>query len=146
GRIDHRFSDKHSLMGRYMVDDSTSGGQGQVTPAGLTTIAPQASRSLITAFTSSLSPTVLNEFRASYNRFVSSTNAENPAVAERIPSIEVPDLGLRQFNSGAGRTGIGLAANLPQATFINGYQLQNSISIIRGSHSMKFGIDFRRQE
>jgi hypothetical protein len=146
GRIDHRFSDRHNLMGRYMVDDSTSGGQGQVTPAGLTTLAPLGSKSIIVAFTSAIRPTVLHEVRASYNRYISSTNAENPAVAERIPSIEIPDLGLRQFNSGAGRTGIGLAANLPQGTFVNGYQLQDSLSIVRGSHSMKFGIDMRRQE
>ncbi|MBY0506148.1 MAG: TonB-dependent receptor [Bryobacteraceae bacterium] len=146
GRIDHRFNDRHSLMGRYMVDDSTSSGQGQATPSGLTTVVPLASRSLIVGLTSSLRPTVLNEFRVSYNRYVNSTNAENPKVAERIPSIEIPDLGLRQFNSGAGRTGIGLAANLPQATFVNGYQIQNAVSIIRGAHSMKFGIDLRRQE
>lgn len=145
-RIDHRFSDKHSLMGRYMVDDSTSSGTGQATPAGLTNVSPQMSKSVIVALTSSLRPTILNDFRVSYNRFVASTNAENPAVAERIPSIEVPDLGLRQFNSGAARTGIGLAANLPSATFINGYQIQDSISVIKGAHSMKFGIDFRRQE
>jgi hypothetical protein len=146
GRIDHRFTDKHNLMGRYMADDSSATGQGQVTPPGLTTVVPLGSKSVIVAFTSSLTPTILHEVRASYNRYVTSTNAENPAVAERIPSIEIPDLGLRQFNSGAGRTGIGLAANLPQATFVNGYQLQDSISIIKGSHSMKFGIDFRRQE
>ncbi|MFN0100909.1 MAG: carboxypeptidase regulatory-like domain-containing protein [Bryobacteraceae bacterium] len=146
GRVDHRFSDRHNLMGRYIVDDSTSSGQGQATPAGLTTVAPLGSKSIIVAFTSSIRPTILNEVRASYNRYVTSTNAENPAVAERIPSIEIPDLGLRQFNSGPGRTGIGLAANLPQATFVNGYQLQDSVSIIRGRHSMKFGIDLRRQE
>lgn len=146
GRIDHRFNDRHSIMGRYMVDDSTSGGQGQVTPAGLLTVVPLGSKSLVVGLTSSVRPTVLNDFRVSYNRYVTSTNAENPETAERIPSIEVPDLGLRQFNSGAGRTGIGLAANLPQSTFVNGYQLQNSISVIKGSHAMKFGIDFRRQE
>lgn len=146
GRIDHRFNDKHNLMGRYIVDDSTSSGQGQATPAGLTTVAPLRSRSTIVALTSSLRPTVLNDLRVSYNRFVSSTNAENPTVAERIPSIEITDLGIRQFNSGPARTGIGLAANLPSATFINGYQFQDSVAVIRASHSFKFGVDLRRQE
>jgi hypothetical protein len=146
GRVDHRFNQKHSLMGRYMVDDSTASGQGQATPAGLTAVTPLGSRSVIATFTSTLRPTVLNEFRASYNRFVSSANAENPAVAERIPSIEIPDLGLRQFNASTARTGIGLAANYPQSTVVNGYQIQDSLSVIRGSHSAKFGFDFRRQE
>ncbi|MCX6590413.1 MAG: carboxypeptidase regulatory-like domain-containing protein [Acidobacteria bacterium] len=146
GRVDHRFNQKHSLMGRFMVDDSTAGGQGQATPAGLTTVTPLGSKSAIATFTSTLRPTVLNEFRASYNRYESSANAENPAVAERIPSIEIPDLGLRQFNASTSRTGIGLAANYPQATIVNGYQIQDSLSVIRNSHSMKFGFDFRRQE
>lgn len=146
GRIDHRFNDKHSLMGRYLVDDSTQSGSGQATPAGLTSVTPLATRSLSVGLNSSLRPTILNEFRVSFNRFVSSNNAENPAVAERIPSIEVTALGLRQFNSGTARTGIGLAANLPQASILNGYQIQESLSVVHGSHAMKFGIDFRRQE
>ncbi|HUQ95747.1 MAG TPA: carboxypeptidase regulatory-like domain-containing protein, partial [Bryobacteraceae bacterium] len=146
GRIDHRFNDRHSLMGRYLVDDSTQSGSGQATPAGLTSVTPLATKSLSVGLNSSLRPTVLNEFRVSFNRYTSSNNADDPVVAERIPSIEVPALGLRQFNSGTTRTGIGLAANLPQASILNGYQLQESLSVVRGSHAMKFGIDFRRQE
>ncbi|MBL8209931.1 MAG: TonB-dependent receptor [Bryobacterales bacterium] len=146
GRIDHRFNDKHSLMGRYLVDDSTQTGSGQATPAGLTSVTPLATKSLSVGLNSSLRPTILNEFRVSFNRYQSSNNAENPTVAERIPSIEVPALGLRQFNAGTTRTGIGLGANLPQASILNGYQIQNSLSVVQGSHAMKFGIDFRRQE
>ncbi|MFN0166860.1 MAG: carboxypeptidase regulatory-like domain-containing protein [Bryobacteraceae bacterium] len=145
GRIDHRFNDKHTLLGRYMVDDSLSSGTGQATPPGLTSLVPQDSYSLSVGVNSAFKPTLLNEFRVSYARFVSSNSADNPN-AGNIPSIEVPDLGLRQFNSGPARTGIGLAANLPQATFVNSYQIQDSVSVIRGGHTMKFGLDFRRYE
>src|SRR5437868_924413 len=75
-----------------------------------------------------------------------SANAAAPAVAERIPSIEVPELGLNGFNAGTSRTSIGLAVNLPQFATFNNYQLQDSFSLLRGNHSMKFGFDFRRQE
>lgn len=145
-RVDHRFNDKHTLFGRFLVDDSKSAGTGQATPAGLTNVQPQVSRSFSAGLNSSIRPTLLNEFKVSLGRFISSTNAENPAVAERIPSIEVTDLGLRQFNSGPARTGIGLAANLPSATIINNYQVQETVSLIQGNHSMKFGLDFRRYE
>lgn len=145
-RIDHRFNDRHTLSGRYLDDNYLSSGTGQVTPAGLTNVAPSRIRSASTALNSSLRPNVLNEFRVSFWRNKSETNAENPAVAERIPSIEVTDLGLRGFNASVTRTALGLATNNPQFSTLNNYQIQDSVSVLTSSHSMKFGIDFRRQE
>src|SRR5712691_5599870 len=145
-RVDHRFSDKHTLTGRYLDDNSLSSGTGQVTPSGLTDVKPQRIRSLSVVLNSAFKPTVLNELRASFWRNKSETNAQNPAVAERIPSIEIPDLGLRGFNAASTRTALGLATNNPQYSTLNNYQIQDSFSVIKGSHSMKFGFDFRRQE
>lgn len=145
-RVDHRFNDKHTLGGRYMDDDSMIAGSGQITPAGLTNVEPKRTRSLSTFLNSSPRPTMFSEFRAAFNRYQIDTNAQNPAVAERIPSIEVTDLGLRGFNATATRTGIGLAVNLPQFTTRNNYQLQETVGILHGAHSMKFGLDFRRVE
>jgi hypothetical protein len=53
-------------------------------------------------------------------------------------------LGLVGINAAASRTAIGLAVNLPQFRRNNTYQIQNTTGVILGSHSMKFGIDFRR--
>ena len=39
-RIDHRFSDKNLLYGRYRFDSQEQSGAGQVTPPGLTTVNP----------------------------------------------------------------------------------------------------------
>lgn len=145
-RIDHRFNDKHSLMLRYMDDDSITTGTGQLTPVGLSEVKPQKARSAAVNLASTLSATTLNEFRTGYSRLETETNAANPAVAERIPSIEVTQLQLRQFNSGVARTGIGLAANLPQRGTFNTYQIQDTVSLLRGSHTVKAGFDFRRNE
>jgi hypothetical protein len=145
-RIDHRFNSKHALTGRYMNDQSESSGTGQLTPSGLSNILPSKTQSVTVNFTSSLSPTMFNEARTSYSRYTTSTNAANPAVAERIPSIEVNDLGLAGFNAATSRTAIGLAVNLPQFATFNQYQLQDSFSVLHGNHSLKFGFDFRRQE
>jgi len=145
-KIDHRFSDKHSMALRYMDDDSAQSGTGQLTPTGLTNVSPLKVRSAMANFTSALSPRTLNEFRLGFSRYQTATNAANPATAERIPSIEIPDLGLRGFNAATTRTGIGLAANLPQFATLNNYQIQDGFSMYRGNHSFKFGVDFRRQE
>lgn len=145
-KIDHRLNDRHALMLRYMDDNNVQTGSGQLTPAGLSSVIPQKTKSAAVNLTSTLSPMTMNEFRLGYNRLETSTNAANPAVAERIPSIEVTELGLRGFNAIATRTGIGLAANLPQRGNFNTYQIQDSFTMLRGSHSFKAGFDFRRQE
>ena len=145
-RLDHRLTEKHTLGGRYMKDDTALTGSGQATPAGLTNVEPYKRHAFNAFLNSTLSNSSFNELRAAFWRTENSTNAENPAVAERIPSLEVTELGLRGFNAVASRTAIGLAVNLPQFATLNNYQLQNNFGLIRGSHSMKFGIDFRRQE
>ena len=68
-RVDHRFNSKHALTGRYMEDQSESGGTGQLTPSGLSNIVPSKTQSVTVNFTSSFSPTTFNEARISYSRY-----------------------------------------------------------------------------
>ncbi|HYZ83903.1 MAG TPA: TonB-dependent receptor, partial [Bryobacteraceae bacterium] len=144
GRIDHRFSDRHQLNGRYNIDDRvTISGQG--VPPGLTSQNPQRRQAVASTLNSSFSPTVLNEFRLSYQRSFAVTNAADQN-ALLLPSIEITELGLTGFNAAPDRTAIGLGLNLPSSTVFNTYQLANNFSWLNGGHSMKFGIDFRRQE
>lgn len=145
-RLDHRLSDKQNLMLRYLDDNSLSQGTGQLTPVGLSNRVPFTTKSAAVTLASTFSSTTLNEFRLGYNRPQTETNAANPAVAERIPSIEVPQLGLRGFNAGVTRTGIGLGINLPFSQRLNNYQIQDAVTLLRGRHSFKAGFDFRRQD
>ena len=145
-RVDHRFNDKHSLMARYMDDDGSSTGTGQLTPVGLSSVIPTRTRSATLGLTSSFGANIFNELRGSFWRYTTSNNAQNPEIAERIPSIEVLSLGLQGFNAATTRTGVGLAGNLPQFATLNNYQIQDSVAVLAGRHSTKFGIDFRRQE
>ncbi len=145
GRVDHRISNKHNLYGRYMYDDSAGTGFGQATPPGNATVNPARRQAVTSALTSTFSPTMFSEFRVSYQRLATTTTAADPR-SEAIPSIEVNELGMTGFNAAATRTGFGLAVNLPQFRRNNTYQLQETIGVLRGAHSMKFGIDFRRQD
>ncbi|HEY3441711.1 MAG TPA: TonB-dependent receptor [Paludibaculum sp.] len=142
-RFDHRFNDKNLLTGRYMVNDDLSYGSGQVTPQGLTTVAPGRNQSATLAWNYTPAPTVFNEFRVSYQRALQESNATNSA-SSAIPSLEVGELGLVGINAASSRTAIGLAVNLPQFRRNNTYQLQNTTSWLKGKHSIKGGIDFRR--
>jgi len=143
GRLDHHLNDKNHLGGRYLYDNLLNSGSGQATPPGLTTVVPSRRQAMTFYATSTPTARLVNEFRASYQRFSSTTTAADPS-SESIPSLEIPELGLVGFNAATTRTAIGLAVNLPQYRFNNTYQLQNSTSWIQATHAIKFGIDLRR--
>ncbi len=144
GRVDHKLNDKHMLMGRYMFDDRVSVG-GQAVPPGLLSRTPARRQAAAAGVNSTFSPRVYNELRLSFQRVASLTSAEDPK-AESIPSIEIAELGMTGFNAAASRTAFGLAVNLPQAQVLNNYQLADNFSILKGSHTVKMGFDFRRQD
>ena len=150
-RIDHRFGDKHSLNGRYLYQDSGALGSipgvaaSQITPPGFSSAVPARTQGVNLQFTSVLSPAWLNEIRGAFLRSASATNALDPR-SLLIPSIEVVELGLRQFNAAPSRTAIGLGVNLPQNQVRNTYQLQDNISYTNGNHAWKFGVDIRRNQ
>lgn len=141
---DHRFSDKHSLSTRLLWDDREQI-SGQSVPPGLTSQSPAKRINANIGVNSTFTASMFNEFRVSFGRFTSASLAADKSALE-IPSIEVTQLGLTGFNAANARTAIGLAVNLPQSQALNNYQLANNFSLLRGSHSMKFGIDFRRQD
>jgi hypothetical protein len=143
-RGDHRFNDKESLSMRYQWDDRLTV-SGQAVPPGLTRNQPERRQIATAALSSTLSPLLFNELRLAFNRFVTLSTAQNLA-SQNIPSIEVAELGLTGFNDSTSRTAIGLALNLPQSAVYNDYQLADTFSATRGSHAMKFGIDFQKQD
>jgi hypothetical protein len=142
-RLDHRFTENHSLNGRFIYNNSFSSGGGQATPTGLANVVPTRNQSANIGFNSVLSSTLVNEVRIAYQRLGTRTDAADPS-SQEIPSIEVNGLGLIGFNAANARTAIGLAVNLPQFRFNNTYQILDNLSWTKGRHSMKFGFDFRR--
>ena len=144
-RFDHQLNENNRFHARYLYDSSVTAGSGQATPFGLTTQSPSRTQSLLFNLNSVLSQRLVNEVRLSYQRFGSVSTATDPT-SQEIPSIEISELGLTGFNAAASRTAIGLAVNLPQFRYNNTYQLQDTISYSRGSHSMKFGTDIQKRD
>ena len=143
GRMDHMLSPRHMLGGRYLFSDSDQGGVGQATPPGLTTENASRTQAMSVFLTSNFTPSVLGEFRISWQRLATVTSATDPSAAT-IPSMEIPELGLTGFAASDSRTAIGLAVNQPQSRNNDTYQLQETIAWTRGPHALKVGIDFRR--
>jgi hypothetical protein len=144
GRVDHQLggAGRHILSARYLFNDTMQTGAGQVTPPGMTTVSPAQQHSFAAWWTGILSNTLVNEFRVAYSYLDTETTAADVS-SEEIPSIEISELGLTGFNAAVTRTAIGLALNLPQWRKNAQLQIQNNISWTAGSHSTKFGVDWR---
>ena len=145
-RVDHQLTSNHTLIGRYLFSDTSTDNTGtvQVTPPGLTANSPANSHSLNVWTNSIFGSKTSNEFRAAWSHLGTVTEADNPKSTE-IPSIEITELGMTQFNNATSRTAIGLAVNLPQFRYNDTYQLQNNLTQVRGKHLLKAGFDVRRQ-
>ncbi|HEX9425020.1 MAG TPA: carboxypeptidase-like regulatory domain-containing protein [Pyrinomonadaceae bacterium] len=144
-RVDHRINKSNNIYGRYLYDDGDSGGNGQVTPAGLTTKNVFRTQAVNLTLTSVITPHLINEVRTAWSRLATTTASDDPS-SEQIPSIEIQELGLQGFNAATNRTAIGLAVNLPQFRNNNTYQVQDNLAWTKGSHAMKFGTDIHRTQ
>ncbi|MEP6922795.1 MAG: hypothetical protein ABI967_16880, partial [bacterium] len=144
-RVDHRFTENHVLNARYIYQDQNISGSGQSTPPGYESSNVSRNQGVNLALNSVLSSRLVNEARVAFLRAASATVASNLR-AEAIPSIQINGLGLQGLNASTTRTAIGLAANLPQQSKRNTYQLQDNLSYSTGNHALKFGFDIRRNQ
>jgi len=146
-RIDHQLTQNHTLIGRYLFDKSPTDNTGsttQVTPPGLTQNSPSNSHSVNIWTNSVFGAVTSNEFRVALSHLGTITGADNP-VSMEIPSIEIIELGMLGFNAASNRTAIGFAVNLPQFRYVDTYQVQNNLTLVRGNHLVKAGLDVRRE-
>jgi outer membrane receptor protein involved in Fe transport len=87
------------------------------------------------AFT--ISPTLINEFRVGYRRFIQAltlpTDLRRPSTLDVFPNFTIDELNLT----------FGPTEESPQSTAINTYQAVDQITKIVGGHNIKTGVDFR---
>jgi len=146
-RIDHQLSQNHTLTGRYLLDDTSTDNRSstvQVTPPGLTHNNPNNGHSVNIWTNSVFGASTSNEFRVALSHIGTINDADNP-VSKEIPSIEITELGMNGFNAASNRTAIGLAVNYPQFRYVDTYQVQNNVTMVRGNHLLKAGFDVRRE-
>jgi hypothetical protein len=135
-KSDYKISQTDSLSGTFLYTnentvDKFGGGDTTIGPAFEN---PARSVLLGLTYTKSFTPTVLNQFRASYLRRRS--DFPDAPGAEGVPSIVT-------FTDPLG-IGFGNGSSLPQFFTDNQFQYKNDLSVVHGKHSFKFGGEYRR--
>jgi hypothetical protein len=149
-RIDHQFSSKDTVMGRYSLNDANAFSPN--TFAGYGSLDNQRQMNGSLAYTRVFGPTLVNEFRFGYLRFAEYQAAEN-TIAERDI---VKQLGVRGFTfastpglKGAPNFTVGGFATFgdgdgPYRPRTNTFQFIDQLSFSRGRHFVKVGAEIRR--
>ena len=145
-RVDHHFSDKDSLAGSYMFDNSPSSQNDEFNNKLIFT---KTKRQLVSleenhSFKSSL----MNSFRLGYHREYaaapSGSKAINPLAADTslgyVPGDTVGFIGVPGLTFFTG----GLSTQAPAEYNWNSWQVYDNIFFTKGIHSLKFGANVER--
>ena len=152
-RVDHRLSNSDSLFVRFSLQNEDLlipapippplGGTGYTTGNTLT-----HARSVAASETHIFTPRTVNEFRAGYVRNASQLlqfDSDKNLVAQLgIPGIpySAGNGGLPVF-SVSGIAGFGSPPYEPTIELQESYQLVNNLSLVRGAHTLKIGVEYR---
>jgi hypothetical protein len=157
-RLDHRFRDQDQIFTAYSFGDVRSQRPGPLGPLwGGSDCCPSISNSrsqhLGLGYTHTVSARLLNDLHGGFFRY--SVNAlpfnfgKNLGFQLGIPnanrSTDPNSTGLTNIDV-AGFTPLGDSEFLPEHVFENIFQAADSVTWVRGRHSLKFGVDFRRQQ
>ncbi len=150
-RVDHKLTNKWSLFGRYNYSPSqiAQRGNGGV-PLSTVSVIRITTQTATAGATWIIAPTVTNDLRFNYSRTNADSHAQLDNFGGAVPLSSLPFpspftsqnafFGLTIFSLPTGALQVGqFARNLQRQ--IN---VVDSLSMQKGSHSLKFGVDFRR--
>ena len=157
-RLDHSFREQDQIFASYSFGDVRSSQPGPLGPLyGGSDCCPSISNSraqhLGIGYTHTFSERVLNDLHGGYFRYA--VNAlpfnfgKDLGTALGIPNVNRPgypnSTGLTNIDI-AGFTSLGDSQWLPEHVFENIFQIADTLTWIKGRHSLKLGVDFRRQQ
>jgi outer membrane receptor protein involved in Fe transport len=154
-KLDHLFSSKYLLSGRYAFGQdsqvfpfgSLGGfGSGSRLPAFAQT-SPTRVQLLSISFVTTLDPTRINELRFGYTRFRTSFSALDAGFAPSSVGLNfgTGKSGLPEFDFGGTFDNLGATAfSIPRGRISQNFQLLDNFTWIRGTHTLKFGGEYRR--
>lgn len=134
-RIDHTVSDKQTMNFRWLYDRSTQSPAGLNNLPGFDNSFSGITLSGLFSDTYIINSRWTNEFRFNYGRI----GFDFERVATDPFHLNLANYG------GLEITGFGAATNIPQFRFANNWQYQDTMSLVRGKHTFRFGADFLRQ-
>jgi hypothetical protein len=105
-------------------------------------------------FTHTFSPQLLNDLHGGYFRYAINALPFNFGKSIGTDQLGIPNANRTTDPNSSGLTNIDIAGftplgdslYLPEHAFENIYQIADTLTWIRGRHSLKFGVDFRRQQ
>jgi hypothetical protein len=151
-RVDHKINDRLNLFGRYNYSPSELSQRGLF--ASLNTVSPTkiTTQTGTLGVTWAISPGAVNDFRFNYSSTDASSSYNLDSFGGAVPLGTIPFPGsltarnaIFQFTVEA--LGSNYGTLLAGATAHNQQRQINivdSVSIQKGSHSLKFGVDYRR--
>ncbi len=141
-RFDYRLSDKHNLFARYSHDGNASNGPsgGAQYPSNWVVNSNWADQSIL-GVTSSLKPTLVNDFRFNYqywhNRNLFPTESDCPGC---IGIGSGPLAG--QLGVSGGNITVGHSTNATQGRDLRKYQFTDGLTWAKGTHRIRFGGEY----
>lgn len=140
-KIDQHFSDRDILSGRLVIDDQAvpNGGETSSFPSFITSNTATTYAIGVTE-THVFSPGLTNELRLAYMRF----NLDYPLDPVNPLGKTSPLLAIAGLNTTTSFP-YGVTANFPQGRIFNNYTIQNTTSYVRGTHTLRFGLDVMNQ-
>ena len=167
-RVDHQFTSNDTFFARWSIQHTTTfapytfpevqipGVPVKIGVGNEDSFAGPAFNPVqhaVANYTKVLSPRVINEFRAGFNRFVLDYTGDGFQPGQSLGNA----LGVRNANSHplhtlfpifspAGYTGVGHSRSLPIFRRSNTFQYSDNVTWTSGSHTLKFGGDFRRRQ
>ncbi len=150
-KVDHSFNDNNLLTGRFYHGQSDQSFPLGLTGAGIlpgyNTVTPTWVDIASVSFVHILSPNLVNETRAGFNRFEEYFFPEdrgfNPSSIGLDTGVGAQNFGLPQINV-ANYSSIGANLSDPRGRTDENYQFVNNLSWKLNRHQFKFGYEFRR--
>ena len=148
-RADQTISPKQTLYERFINYNASQ--QAPAAQIGTATSFPLVSRNAVIGHTFLISPRLVNEFRLGYNRVYAYSIGIGVAPGTNFSSLEgLNNVTALTDTTEYGRSSIAIAGfttigdgGADQGSTENVYSLGDTVSVVRGKHTMKFGFQFQ---
>lgn len=143
-RLDHRIGSKDTIFGRFTMADTSLFSPG-LTPLSGNSVDDRP-YNIGVQWTHTFSPALLNDARVGFNRNIQDRLQEG---ANGEDLLRFQNVVRDPINAGlpvisiVGFTGFGGGPTFPEIVGGNTYQVDDSLTWIRGNHTLKFGVDWR---
>ena len=134
-RVDHKLSENDQLSGSFVTTTTDQPAGAVAGLEGFNVDAVFRFYNFILSETHVFSSTLTNEARVAYNRIsILGALADPDGLAGTLPFITVPQIST-----------LGVTTQFPQGRIQNNYTAQDTVTWVRGNHTLRGGVEYVRQ-